>query len=594
MFVSLLTPMALFVPVANAAADTCTWVGASGAEDTVAKTWTFNVTDAANWAGCDNGNVPEAGDSLVFPANLADVDPDDSETDDWSWKYIVNNDLPVDSDINGIVFSADTGTDCQVYDDKYTIAGNSISLSGDIEVTTTGTCTYNTSAVDMSITTTADVKISTGIEDQVSPFTVNTLTFGANALSFCDLTDGTRLNKSLYPNNLQLTGTGTVTIACGTFSLQNVSSNTFGNVIVENGSSISGPPQIWGYSAANTFTFKDNATFSFNDYSVATQLEFLSDIVFEGTGGSSAYCTSTACTGAAYVQISDYRGYIANSSGGYEEPTVYHKTVFSGDVTLVEDTTLGLSSNVDFTGTITGGAFKLLPGGRGELKTASGTVMPTKINKTLTDNTRDQYISYGTVGILSSDQTITKKITVNEGGTLKGKGSVAGIEIETGGTLAPGDSPGCIISTGDLTLAGSYDVEINGATACTEYDQTDVTGAVDVTGGTLNVAILPAYTPALNTEFVIIKNDAADGVTGVFANYAQGARFDVAGVTYEVSYKGGDGNDVTLTAVAVPAAAKTPDTGVGSLLSSPFASLTAMIMVAGALYSSRKFNGSKK
>lgn len=42
----------------HAAADTCTWTGSGGDS---------NITTAGNWTGCDNGTVPENGDSVTFP-----------------------------------------------------------------------------------------------------------------------------------------------------------------------------------------------------------------------------------------------------------------------------------------------------------------------------------------------------------------------------------------------------------------------------------------------------------------------------------------------------------------------------------------------
>ena len=51
------------VPKAMAAADTCTWNGS------VSDSW----ADGANWSGCDNGGVPENGDSLVFNNTAANI-----------------------------------------------------------------------------------------------------------------------------------------------------------------------------------------------------------------------------------------------------------------------------------------------------------------------------------------------------------------------------------------------------------------------------------------------------------------------------------------------------------------------------------------
>lgn len=50
--------MMVSAPDANAAVDTCTWTGSGG---------NANMSTAGNWTGCDNGNVPQDGDTLVFP-----------------------------------------------------------------------------------------------------------------------------------------------------------------------------------------------------------------------------------------------------------------------------------------------------------------------------------------------------------------------------------------------------------------------------------------------------------------------------------------------------------------------------------------------
>src|SRR6187402_2016960 len=47
--------------VVSAAADTCTWTGATNG----------NWSTGTNWTGCDNSGVPENGDTLVFPASAA-------------------------------------------------------------------------------------------------------------------------------------------------------------------------------------------------------------------------------------------------------------------------------------------------------------------------------------------------------------------------------------------------------------------------------------------------------------------------------------------------------------------------------------------
>jgi hypothetical protein len=82
----------------------------------------------------------------------------------------------------------------------------------------------------------------------------------------------------------------------------------------------------------------------------------------------------------------------------------------------------------------------------------------------------------------------------------------------------------------------------------TGYDQLSVTGTVNLAGATLNVNL--AFTPALGSAFTLIQNDGTDAMVGTFAGLAQGATFLLEGMTFQISYVGGTGNDVVLTRVA--------------------------------------------
>ncbi|GIW58839.1 MAG: hypothetical protein KatS3mg086_124 [Candidatus Dojkabacteria bacterium] len=56
-FSVILLYLVVFHTLAYAATDTCTWTGAVSGD----------TSDSANWTGCDNGNIPESGDTLIFP-----------------------------------------------------------------------------------------------------------------------------------------------------------------------------------------------------------------------------------------------------------------------------------------------------------------------------------------------------------------------------------------------------------------------------------------------------------------------------------------------------------------------------------------------
>src|SRR5690606_17935742 len=109
-------------------------------------------------------------------------------------------------------------------------------------------------------------------------------------------------------------------------------------------------------------------------------------------------------------------------------------------------------------------------------------------------------------------------VIVALGAMLGGNGTIAGsVRIQNGGNLSPGSDVG-ILHTGGASLnAGAMlNVDINGDTVGTQYDQLDVTGSVTLSSAILNVNL--GYTPAHGTAFKIIENDGADLVTGEFSN----------------------------------------------------------------------------
>ena len=86
--------------------------------------------------------------------------------------------------------------------------------------------------------------------------------------------------------------------------------------------------------------------------------------------------------------------------------------------------------------------------------------------------------------------------------------------------------------------------------AGTGYDQ--VTGAVDLTNAPVLVARL-GFVPSQGQVFTIVDNDGGDAVMGAFSGLGESVTIAAEfSVVLQVSDVGGDGNDVTLTAVAVP------------------------------------------
>jgi hypothetical protein len=53
----------------------------------------------------------------------------------------------------------------------------------------------------------------------------------------------------------------------------------------------------------------------------------------------------------------------------------------------------------------------------------------------------------------------------------------------------------------------------------------------------------------LGTTFTVISSSSATPISGTFSNLADASTFTAGSNTYQVSYEGGDGNDLTLTVV---------------------------------------------
>lgn len=166
-------------------------------------------------------------------------------------------------------------------------------------------------------------------------------------------------------------------------------------------------------------------------------------------------------------------------------------------------------------------------------------------------------------------------VTVQQGGILKGKGTVGALTVVAGGRVAPGESPG-ILNAGNTTFnEGSlFEVEIAGNTVGEQYDQLKVAGTVSLGSATLETKFLNDFKPKAGDVFTIIDNDGDDAVAGTFKDLPEGATFTVDGVVFKISYVGGDGNDVVLTVAEVPG---TPNTGFTLLSASPFVTLLATL-----------------
>ncbi len=151
-------------------------------------------------------------------------------------------------------------------------------------------------------------------------------------------------------------------------------------------------------------------------------------------------------------------------------------------------------------------------------------------------------------GIITVDSgTYTDNVTIGSAVTIQGDFDIDGtLTLTDGAVFAPGNSP-AIVNTGDLSMTAgtTLEIELDGPTVGTEYDQVNVTGTVDITDATLDVAL--NHLPSSANEFVIVNNDGADAVVGTFDGLAEGDTITIDGIVLTISYVGGDGNDISLS-----------------------------------------------
>ena len=152
-------------------------------------------------------------------------------------------------------------------------------------------------------------------------------------------------------------------------------------------------------------------------------------------------------------------------------------------------------------------------------------------------------------------------------GALIGNGSVGDltVTIPNGATLAPGARTCCpyapsigTLHTRSLKMApGSggpsyFDVDLGAGAS----DVVQVTGTVTL-AGILQTSMADAHVPSIGETFVIIDNDGTDPVSGTFNDFPEDAQVMAGRFAFRISYRGGDGNDVVLTASEPVPAIKT-------------------------------------
>jgi autotransporter-associated beta strand protein len=172
------------------------------------------------------------------------------------------------------------------------------------------------------------------------------------------------------------------------------------------------------------------------------------------------------------------------------------------------------------------------------------------------DNTGSTTVTGGSLVANNEVGSATGTGAVNvSGGTLGGRGIITGIVTVgsgsgTGGALAPGEgasNPTILAIQNALTFKsdGSYTYKLN--TIKATADQVTANGVTIESGAQFDFKTVANKKLIAGTVFTPITNTAAIPINGTFANLADGSMVTVGVNKLQVSYSGGDGNDLTLT-----------------------------------------------
>ncbi|WP_369173299.1 autotransporter [Streptomyces sp. R28] len=153
----------------------------------------------------------------------------------------------------------------------------------------------------------------------------------------------------------------------------------------------------------------------------------------------------------------------------------------------------------------------------------------------------------------------TSGLRVGDAKTLTGKGTVKAA-VTNDGVVASG-----------LTVSGDYTQSAKGELVLRD-GPLKVTGAVRLAGDLDLAAAATSTKPARDRargKITVLDHGGRAKTTGAFTDLEEGKKLQLDDTTYRISYRGGDGNDVVLTAVTTTPSpsADSPRTGVDTVAS---------------------------
>jgi hypothetical protein len=197
-------------------------------------------------------------------------------------------------------------------------------------------------------------------------------------------------------------------------------------------------------------------------------------------------------------------------------------------------------------------------------------------------------------GIFIVDANIPNSPVVIQGAIPTGTPSVSGFggtgtvgtTTVTSGVISAGtlNSPTGVLNIGNglhFTANGAYACKIGGTTpGANGHDQLNVTGVVYLLNAQLAPIPWNGFVPAIGDTFLILQNDGTEPIGGTFLNLPQGAVFGALDTQFQITYTGGDGNDVSITRIAPPSVSGTIT--YGNAIGSPSPRFVSNVLLSGA------------
>ncbi len=282
-----------------------------------------------------------------------------------------------------------------------------------------------------------------------------------------------------------------------------------------------------------------------------------------GIEGGTTFFFGSSTAGDSIIEASG--GIAANAGGGsviFADMSSAGKAILSGN----SGSNGGIGGSFQFEADSTGGTAEIVGSGNLVIENHN----PPGLTIGSLDGSGNVILGSNELGVGSNNLNTTFSGVIQGSGSLtkigNGPLTLSGSNTYTGGTgavtvgtgggagaaLAPGKAGGktdtlTIQNTLTFRLDSSYNFELK--TTVGTADRVVADGVTINSGALFSFIGLGTGTLTPGTVFTAISNTAATPIAGTFANLADGSTFTFGSNTFQASYEGGDGNDLTLTVV---------------------------------------------